>query len=862
MSSPSISSLPGLPPTSGASLARSSFGAAPNPYEMMAEARMAEAQGFPAVMGGGSQGVTPPAPMSPRSQAFPTMQLDSRSHASGAGPANPFGTMNQQQGGPPSVGPVNPFRTSAQYFSARGLESPKFAGGSETSLHAGPMPLGSPARDSLHSLGPHGINSLASTPHPSPRLKEVHQVVTVHVSRLLDVPIEKGMFGGTREYRIRIFEKDGEELERSERIPGRPVDPRHAGHHAAAEIVDVPLGLGVFEVWTTAQLLYIVVEHATLLGSTEIGHCQIHRHDERSSQLWPYVLSKKHRPLDCGIEARIFEGPASMMPPEKPRDLSAMMAPPGSLPPSGLPPPLAHMDTHMMQFQTSARGLPPTGPMGPPQTLPPTAGMPFSPTAPPTNPYAALMPKMDLPPGAQFGPPIGSTIIDPGMRDPMLNPSMMIALQQKLHSIVAVLQIVRVHDLPFPKDPMMNQLDVCVVMTTHGDEKELKRLGPFPTEQQGSHQENSGHVHATKNLARLLECQCVKFDGSQVIVKAPVHFGGAAREGAIFLKLVVAFVGQGSDKARDGEIIGESAPFAVTFDRVHKKYHELRRKRTESSPEVSVGGLEVSHMLVPEVDLEHIEMDGHQPLVFAPRADVEMKTDMPVRISGRPGAFPPMSEEEVFAQASLNAEAINRANLQRCRLADPHSEDQSGLEKHVGHYREWANLDGLFSTMGPNPVAQSAELGADITRVCVDHTSVAEELQCIPGLGPDSPQEMQLKLDMLHQYSKGNPFKVQTKVRPVVCKNPDMIAAMRDLSWLPDPPVYDLVDKLQPDDQETLRLANYGPTANASLGFHDINPNYDLELDIWAAHKDSKSHDTDFHEAIPASRVKDECLLA
>merc|ERR1719217_793800 len=120
-------------------------------------------------------------------------------------------------------------------------------------------------------------------------------------------------------------------------------------------------------------------------------------------------------------------------------------------------------------------------------------------------------------------------------------------------------------------------------------------------------------------------------------------------------------------------------------------------------PEIAVGGVQLSHMLIPEGELD-MRAFNRRTVATDPRAEVEMKTFMPAAIHARTGNFPAYTQSEVFEQATINAEAQNRASIQRCRKADPNSQDQSGLVRQPGHYRQWADLDSLFSTMGPNPL--------------------------------------------------------------------------------------------------------------------------------------------------------------
>merc|ERR1719197_749574 len=93
--------------------------------------------------------------------------------------------------------------------------------------------------------------------------------------------------------------------------------------------------------------------------------------------------------------------------------------------------------------------------------------------------------------------------------------------------------------------------------------------------------------------------------------------------------------------------------------------------------------------------------------------EVDAHTEIPYLVSGRTNTFKPFSIEEANEAASICAEAQNRALLQRCKknahisVEEPHFQ-----ERRVGKFREWANLDAVFTTMGPNPLAMSDEVGA------------------------------------------------------------------------------------------------------------------------------------------------------
>jgi len=413
-------------------------------------------------------------------------------------------------------------------------------------------------------------------------------------------------------------------------------------------------------------------------------------------------------------------------------------------------------------------------------------------------------------------------------------------MQDLNHGVSAMMEFEKVADMPRPSNENMRQLLLSVQSTER--DRELRRAGPFTVKHQD---------------AKLCRADCAR---TRVFVQAPLHFGGDADEGAMYVKVEVchASVAQASLT----ELVGVTDPIKVTWRPIKSKYYEIRQKGTRNV----LGGIYLTHRLLSEAEVAK-QHQGQGVEMGMPGMKAMPQLGPPIeplhRVSGRTGNFPPGSPEEALEQAAINGEAQNRALLQRCKIADPSCHERDPHVRHVNGYREWDSLDSLFTTMGPNPLAQSEEVGPSVTRSYQQTTSIMKEIAPTLGL-PRSAAEEHLNLELIKMMYKGDPRQVHTALRPAICKDPDEIAATKDMRWCPDPPVYAPIRNMREEDKETLRLACFDPSQSAKLFFADANPNYRMNEDIWGVLADYKTAQSAY---IPKPdthhrRVKDDCLMA
>jgi len=419
------------------------------------------------------------------------------------------------------------------------------------------------------------------------------------------------------------------------------------------------------------------------------------------------------------------------------------------------------------------------------------------------------------------------------------------AMQDMNHGVSALLELDNVSDIPHPRNGQLHE--VLITVLSDETEKELRRVGPFLAMDQGSSQK----------LGRLARADCM---GARVFVQAPLHFGGNAEEGAMYLRIAASYANTGKTSAAS-ELIGITDAIKVGWVPAEAQYYQLRARDGHT-----LGGVFVRHRLLTETEAaaqEHVGAgmvgaDQHKkiPHIGAPVEPLH-------RVSGRTGHFPPGSPEEAYEQAMINAEAQNRALLQRCKMADPNSHENNPHVQTVNGYREWDSLDTLFSTMGPNPLTLSEEVGPTVTRGYQEFHSVRADL-CGKLPIPMNPADEKLNRELIRSMYHEDPSKVTAALRPVICKDPDEIAQSRDMSWCPDPPVYAPIRNMQEEDKETLRLACHAPETDAKLTFVDANPNYRVDEDIWGVLSDYKTAQSLVVPKHPGhkKRVKDDCIMA
>jgi len=483
-------------------------------------------------------------------------------------------------------------------------------------------------------------------------------------------------------------------------------------------------------------------------------------------------------------------------------------------------------------------GGPPMGtPMGsrPPMSMPPQSGMP--PTGMPPPPLASGQPQMH--------PMMGGSVMPGGA---------------PVADVEGHMTFASVEDFPPPpEDPNAPRSErrqrpeqvLITVEDAHSTGKELAQLGPFLT------------AHDSNGL-RSVDCQ-----GRMVTVQVPYRVGDAARDGAMYVKVKVWYVtkvfteaGQqgGNQEALQRNLIGQTNEIPIMWVGRRNQYVPMTPERGGRA----VGGVRLSYKLAKDKDAPGTTT-GMSPGVQRPRPTV------PNHVSGRTGHFPKGSPEEADEQACINFEAQNRANHQRIKKILPGSTDTSGHDQMVNGYREWDNLDSLFYSLGPSPLMASEEVGPSITRAYLERTSVMAEAgpkiaQALdrPAPVPQNPDQAALDRQLVGMEYGGDPYKLESWLRPVVCKDPEYIAATKDMQWCPDPPMYAAIKNMTEQDQETLRLACLYPSQCAKLPFADANPAYNINADIWAPVADERMAQAAIISKpyLKQKRVKDSCIMA
>lgn len=630
--------------------------------------------------------------------------------------------------------------------------------------------------------------------------------LTLHVARLLDMPIMQGQLGRPMTYRIRAYDSEMRELMSSRDITA----PLAKSRQVESETIDVPPQAGILQLRTDSNLIWVQVDLVDLTGSDPVGRCKIHRLDLRSKQVWPYVLSDQNgRPRNSGIELSVTE-----------QARSSDSSPVGSM--TSLP-------QHALMNQSL---VPPPVPVIPVPLSPRGQMVPFAP--PPLSPGASTN---------------GLVPPKPPMFDPMMNlPAGHLhrGVMQQSHSahtgLVGLVTVHSIKDIPYPKDESMHKVRISVSTDLDGKHVELQSIGDFPTQ--------SAHMRREKQI-----CD-VEFGSNprMVTVKAPIQFGHPQHDAIMRLYVSVMYVSEIESGKR--EEVGHTVPIECTFMAVDHKYMELKSKKSLSV----LGGIFLTYRICHQNNLPPAAPQPNQELVVAGAEAAEVKFE----VSGRTGNFPEGSPQEADEWASINLEVQNRAMLQRSKILDRDMKGHSGKIHFHNGYRHFADLDAVFQTMGPNPLTMDPLVGATCARGYMEPTDIVQEVG--PQIGScTSPHDLAVNWQLLEQVYKEDPRRQHTMVRPVVCKDPEYIATKKDLTWMPKKPEYVPMRHFSPEDIETLRLSCYDPSTSAALWFSDVNPAYAIREDIWGAQHSYKKHGTQCHTLPPQlkqHRLKDECPIA
>eukprot|EP00435_Cladocopium_sp_Y103_P029198 s968_g7.t1 len=242
-----------------------------------------------------------------------------------AGPSGPFATHNSSFN--TALGPFASQNSQASHnqtsfrtlidepapgvlrMNSQGPQIPPSAhqGGPFSSFHsqgsAGFAQQSMPPRGPM--MGPMGamISQDGPPQGPPPVDSDLGVHCTVVVSKLLDVPVESGMFvKDAKTYQLRVMDHKRKELARSEEIQGLEDSQLHG---LTTQTFSIPEELGTLHAKTLSKTIQVEVEFTGIMGAT-IGTCQINRLDFRSSKPWPYEVTSDNKVV-CGIELCVVE---------------------------------------------------------------------------------------------------------------------------------------------------------------------------------------------------------------------------------------------------------------------------------------------------------------------------------------------------------------------------------------------------------------------------------------------------------------------------------------------------------------------------------------------------------------------------
>lgn len=324
--------------------------------------------------------------------------------------------------------------------------------------------------------------------------------------------------------------------------------------------------------------------------------------------------------------------------------------------------------------------------------------------------------------------------------------------------VVALIEIDRIIDIPAPAGD--GETEVMLTLERAQGGKQLARAGPFQTDGQGG-------------LRKAQDCQ-------GTLTAKPTLQDLAAG----FVEFSITMHYSNGQRGIYGPLIGHTAPFTVSWRPQPMQYVAIFAGRGESQAR---GGLYLSYRFTQD-----------SPEMTGPAAPEQAKggsrTDKDSDgANGQSGKFKKGSQDEVLECAALAVEAQNRAVFQRVNLAkraeelakdekEAQNEPKALMWQLPSGYRDWPDLNGLFISMGPNYVAQSAEIGTSICKVYEEETSVYKELtnKAAPeGLGKPETFEDEVRMkQFIYEMTRKDPDEVMTTLRPIICK--DVTSIQRD----------------------------------------------------------------------------------
>lgn len=637
---------------------------------------------------------------------------------------------------------------------------------------AGPLPRGvlSPP-GSFNGLVHTTTRSGQESPSvPNVMIRAEPGEVVLEITKLLDMPMQQRLFGSDfKQYRVRAYaDHDGlrdREVGRTGELAGHPETFIQTEDR---DLETLALGPeGILRLPTASPIIHLQVEYAGgFTGNKPIGRCHISRNDQRSNSIWKYQLNGKDgAPAGCGIELRVIDGGWPMIPglhahsfavEDIGQDIDPTFTtigpmdlyPPQVFAPRPFPPARgAQPSFHTMD--------PAQMPQGPPQTIPPGAMQPSYHTIDPNqlgpqpSPGWKTMPHMA---GVPAGPPgsFGQPLPPPGgsFNDGPI--------------AFALVEVDSIKDIPAPVDggPGVLQLTLERAMAPG-----VPIGQPVAVKMEGR---DTGKLRQARNMgARLVAPVTVQdlANGAAELRVVASYQGNTGSSG---------FLGMGSTKGMPPSLIGRTAVMPVSFNPCPSAYMAF-----EDQAQRPVGGAVAKYRLCQEKDLQRTTTPGpRSPRKSGPPAQGQNDKNE------RSGKWQPGTFGDTEEAAALAIESQNRALVQRIKLAkhyateasNPADQTRATLEwEQPNGYRDWADMDSVFVTMGANYVANSSAMGANVCRVYEDDTSVWEELKRKESKALQAqgkvPQDEHITKNLIQTMIKQDPNDVQKTLRPVISKD-------------------------------------------------------------------------------------------